>query len=227
MLAAWIFWISGTADIRGKGVYSFLFYGLFYYSIVVSVFKLEFLDDLRWSQANDATFPGTFSNSENKKALAGTILEFAGIFILCIFVVHGKFDFRCRISPFLFAIAVAVDIIGVIILWNLDSAKHGNTPDNRTTIFFVATSMTIILVVLFGSVFCERPDGAYFTAAFLAISGIWFLSDGFLLKSRLTGDDDQISKSWAGTIFCWLSAWTALVCARFAASHHVVIVTQA
>ena len=65
----------------------------------------------------------TFTPTEGKKLLSGTIINYAGLY-LAILVVHGAFSIRCNLATFLFLGAVALNVIGVIILWNSTAATH-------------------------------------------------------------------------------------------------------
>jgi len=233
-IAGWLFWLSGLQDTKGKLVWSYLFYGLLFYVAVMGEFNILTLDDLRFAESRSAVAfvsnSGAVildSQSNIKKALGGTILNYIGIIFVAI-TVHGPFELRCSLASnfgtFLYLGSIVCAVIGVIILWNLQAVNH--TVGNATVRAAVFNGITVptcaILVILFGSVFCERPDGAYFSAGLLAIWGLWYLQFGFIIKESLSGSDAD--RGWAGSLFCWFSAWAALIACRFVAVHHVVLI---
>jgi len=236
LLTAWLFWLGGSKDVAGKNIYAFLFYGLFFYNHVLGYENWRTADDIRFDRTDnngDYTIDGspTMGHEDLKRLMASCILNYIGLY-LCLAVVHGKFEIRVNIASFLFLFAIACDIVGIIILWNLSDIKHvGGNPQARLWVFDqIAVPQTAILLILAGSVWHERADGAGAAALLIGIWGLWYLVYGFYLKGILQGDNQsqgQIDKMWAGTILCWASTWISIVVARFAHVHHVTVVAVA
>jgi len=217
LLAAWVYWFAGSKDDKGKSVYGFLFYGLFFYAAVESTNdSVQFLDDVRYAARNAPT-------EDNKRYFAGLILNYLGIFF-ALSVVHGKWELRCNLATFLYLAAIGLQVVGSIILWNYDGTKHSsNDGTSRTIVFDITISQWWNLLILAGAIFHDRPDSANLSAAIVGIWGLWYLQGGFLLKGQAATEGyiaDQVQKAWAGSLFCWFSAWLTLIVARFAAVHH-------
>ena len=84
----------------------------------------------------------SYTLNESHKLLGSSIINYIGLYLLLsavcdvplLFVlahvlpqVHGKISLRCNLASFLFLGAVATNIIGIIILWNLSAVTHVNS----------------------------------------------------------------------------------------------------
>ena len=188
------------------------------------------------------TFVKYLTPKDIKTLLAGAILNYIGL-LLCLATVHGKWAFKCSVATFLNLIAIALGAIGIIIVYANKATMHlGNYRDlnnnygefqiDRADAFVMASSLIVLLLIVSGSVFHEHADGAHAAMVGLGTYGVWYLADGFNIVKHMqylqptsgsgSGGDrfpvtaSDIQKAWAGSLFCWFSAWVILLTARFA-----------
>lgn len=201
-LAAWAHWFEGKKESLGKSVWTFLFYGLFFFVHIGANNSWRVLDDLRFAQKNHISFDGDFGNgavhltyNNVKKMLGANVLNYIGIYLL-LAVVHGSWKIKINLSFFFFLAAVACNVIGVIILWNLDSVVHTFKPalvdddlsaspwggedyvsNSARYIVFdqITVPQTAILFILAGAILHTSVDGANFAVGLTAIWGLWYL----------------------------------------------------
>lgn len=96
------------------------------------------------------------------------------------------------------------DVIGSIILWNLDSVTHlvsSAHPDSRTIAFDIAVPQTAsglhtsyvishsrlaVLAILLGSILFEYNAGSHVAMILTGIWGLWYIGLGFALKYEIS-----------------------------------------
>jgi len=190
-----------------RNMWRFLFFGVVFFIAVFSNDNVDMVNNTRILNKQSG------SPSYARKMLTAYIIGYAGLWLGMI-TIHGPFHIRSFLALLMYAISVALAVIGVIILWNLDDVGVRS---------FVLSAITIPLIVtllfLSGPILHRHIDGGLAAVLFLGLLCIWFLSRGFELKDQLIADGQsksQQSKGWAGTLFCWFSAWVALIAARFA-----------
>jgi hypothetical protein len=216
LAAAWLNHLLASKPPASRAVPRILFYGFLYYASVLSVQNWQSVDDNRHYYDTDNGLYAAKSNTE--RALGGQILAYAGLFV-ALFNVHGKFSFKLSFGTFLFFAAVALNVIGSVILWNVASTQlsppTGIVPD-RYDAFLVAVSQWMTLLILAGTVLFEHDEGAGAAVFGIGLFGVWYLSNGFALKAANGSDSSEVDKAWAGSLFCWFSSWAALLSARSA-----------
>jgi len=242
LVLAWLAELSGEKFPHARFVLGAAFYGLFFYNHVRGPLNWQEMDDLRYAKA--ANLPGFSANSlvaaelidsqsnvfvgleyDNvKKYLAGGILNYGGLY-LALLIVFGGLKFRFNLALFLYIGALACGIVGSVILFNLDGNTHSSTgPLDKTTAQFralvfqeVAVPQLAILFILTGSVLFERVDGAISASVLTGLYGLWYLSYGFYLRIFTdSASSSQQGKAWAGSLFCWFSAWASILTAFLA-----------
>jgi len=242
LVLAWLAELSGEKFPHARFVFGAAFYGLFFYNHVRGPLNWQEMDDLRYAKAEN--MPGFSSNNlvaaelldsqsnlfiglefDNvKKYLAGGILNYIGLY-LALLITFGSLKFRFNLALFLYFGALACGIVGSVILFNLDGNTHSSTGPLATvtaqfrTIVFqeVAVPQLAILFILLGSVLFERVDGAISASVLTGLYGLWYLSYGFALRIyNDSASSSQQQKGWAGSLFCWFSAWTSILTAFLA-----------
>ncbi len=147
------------------------------------------------------------TKESTQKAVAGLILNYIAVF-LALAVVHGSFNFRMNVATYLFFAAIALDIIGIVILWTLNQSSVHDSDEARAAIyssiavpqtwslaFFFMEFYVLVLLILAGSVWHDRPDAALLAAALLGFFGFWYLYWGFELKNftEIQGESSNFS----------------------------------
>lgn len=236
LVAAWMIGLFGESSQQVRFIFGATFYGLYFFCHVKGVVSWENLDDIRWGYNDKSQVKALnavyYLHPDVKKMLASGILNYLGLYLVSL-VVMGNFKFRFNLAFITYAAAVALNIIGIIILWNLDAVGHlsGNIEDDdtisavgyinktvRDLVFNIAVPQVALLFMLAGSVFFDRVDGALCAAVFVGLYGLWYLSSGFYIKAAIESayPQSQVDKAWAGSLFCWFSSWTSVVCCIFA-----------
>ena len=219
LVAAWLHHLCHEKDKKGRVVWRFIFFGFVYFAAVRSINSWQQVDTNRHYYDTDQGFLD--ASSSTKRLFGGEILAYMALFLAAI-AVHGAIQIPKGFHAFLYVVAIALNIIGSVILWNLSAVQleDGNTAV-RTAAFTMAVSQWITLLILWGSVFHKHSEGAKAAVMGIAITGLWYLSSGFSLKDTLNSIDDsstQGARSWAGSLFCWFSAIVALYTAHLVVS---------
>jgi hypothetical protein len=228
-MTAIIYYFIGRLDMAGRSVWRFLFYGLVLYTAVLSIVNnVQSVDDYRYADSKDTGF-STLSAEGVHKMLGAEIIAYTGL-VLVALLIDGPFKFRFNLALLFYLVAIALAIVGIVILWNLHANQHaGGSAAARDDIFTITITLIVTLAVLGGSIIHEQIDGAHAACFIIGLYGVWYLGYGFALKdAEQSGNlgNSEINKSWAGSLFCWFSAFVAFISARFAVARPVTSEAQ-
>jgi len=195
-------------EIQSRSMWRFLYYGVaFFLAVLSSNNNIAFLNDSR--QVYNATGAPDFW----KKSLAALIIGYFGLWI-GMWVVHGNFKIRSWLAVIMYCITVILGVIGFVILWTLKGSTLSTFVLDNITI-----PLIVMLIFLSGPVFHEHLDGGLAACFVIGFNCLWFLSSGFALRDieeSTSTSNHTLHKAWAGTLFCWFSAFAAIPTARFA-----------
>jgi succinate dehydrogenase hydrophobic anchor subunit len=188
-------------------MWRYLYFGIVTYILIFGANSIIRANTARQAYQNDG------KPAWSKKTLAALIIGYAGLWI-GMWTIHGPVKIRSFLSVIIYIVAVILAVIGVVILWCLDDQSV-----QFLYLSFITVPLILILLFLSGPIFHEFLDGGGTAVYMIGLFGLWFLSQGFLLRDALYNDNQssgQVHKAWAGSLFCWFSAWVALIAARFA-----------
>ena len=175
--------MAAALDFKGRVVWRYVYYG------IVTFLALESLT-VSINDVDDLRYVNTLSPTKDQKTLfGGMIIAYSGL-LLCFKSIVGKLKFRLNVPFFLWLVAVALAVVGFIILWALDGMQHGSPFSGNVRPIVFNTTISIILANLFlwGGIMFEFADGAYAASIVLGLYCIWILSNGFTLKDALVSD---------------------------------------
>ena len=183
----------------------YLFFGLFYYSIISGFFGLYATDNFRNLAAADSSY---------LKPLAGNIFGFFCMFFLLVGLIPlGPSGMaKSSYSSMFFLAAVALAIAGAITLWTLkDNGFNSGDANTLRPFFFSSIQSTIgVLPILAIAVFGASHDAAHAAVVIICLDSFWSLSNLFGAKIQWDINhfypNEQINQMTAGFVLCLLSS---------------------